>query len=61
MINWLKKKLGILSLARRMELLEKDMIRIYKSQNTLENKTRNRPERYDQIERARKRRYKKSA
>lgn len=61
MINWLKKKLGILSLARRVELLEKDVIRIYKSQNTLENKTRNRPERYDQIERARKRRYKDSA
>lgn len=61
MIKWIKRKLGILSLARRVELLEKDMIRLYKATNTLENKSRNRPERYDQVERARKRRYKNSA
>lgn len=61
MIKWLKKKLGILSLATRVEYLEKDILRIYKSQNVLENKTRNRPQRYDQVERARKRRHKSSA
>lgn len=58
MIKWIKRKLGIVSLARRVEFLEKDMIRLYKATNTLENKSRNRPERYDQVERARKRRYK---
>ena len=61
MIKWITRKLGILSLARRIEYLEKDMVRLYKSQNTLENKTRNKPQRYDQVERARKRRYKNSA
>lgn len=60
MIKWLKKKLGILSLARRVELLEKDIIRVYKEQNRFEKSARigRKPQRYDQIERARKRRQK---
>ena len=63
MWKWLKKKLGILSLATRVEYLEKDIVRIYKSQNVLEKKTRKtgRPLRQDEVNRIRKRRYKKSA
>jgi len=63
MIKWLKKKLGILSLMTRVEYLEKDIVRIYKSQNILEEKTRKkgRSLRQDEVNRNRKRRYKNSA
>ena len=63
MIKWIKRKLGIFSLMTRVEYLEKDIVRIYKSQNILEEKTRKtgRPMRQDEVNRARKRRYKNSA
>ena len=62
MIKWLKKKLGILSLQKRVATLEKDSVRIYKAIGRIENKARigKRAMRYDEIERERKRR-KKSA
>jgi hypothetical protein len=59
MWKWLKKKLGILSLATRVEYLEKDIIRINKNQSTLANKTRiGRAMRYDEKQRVQKRRRK---
>ena len=59
MKKWLKRKLGILSLQTRVAEIEKDLTRIYKSQNVLENKTRTgRALRQDEVNRARKRRYK---
>lgn len=56
MIRWIKKKLGILQVERTMAQHTADIRR-------LEKKVRigKRPMRYDEIERARKRRYKKSA
>lgn len=62
MNKWLKTKLGIFQ-------LEKEITGIYKTVNRLdikiaklENKTRDgRAMRYDEVNRARKRRYKKSA
>ncbi len=60
MIKWLKKKLGILSLAKRVETLEKDSVRIYKAIGRIDNKARTgrNPQRRDEIERDKKRRRK---
>lgn len=56
MINWLKEKLGIPVIKRELNFA---LVRI----DRLEKSTRQdkRPMRYEQIERARKRRYKRAA
>ena len=60
MLKFIKRKLGILSLMTRVEYLEKDIVRLYKSENEGEAKTRRtgRALRQDEVNRARKRRYK---
>lgn len=60
MWNWLKRKLGIPALVQETELLHKDLNKAFNRIERLEKTTRlgKRSMRYDEIERARKRRYK---
>lgn len=67
MLNWLRKKLGILKLEQRLADVDREICRLEKQEHRTQAalkktqkhiRTGRRPQRYDQIERGRSRRQK---